>query len=98
MQQIKDQLSAAADKQKFWTLRTAPRSSGDLKGALAQFNALAGKSGSMQSAAQDRAQKVSQLIAEANRPKPEPPKPPAPTPSPTPTPGPAPTPIFSFSA
>ena len=83
VQAITDQMNAAADKQKFDAADRA-QSSGDLKGALAQFQALAGKSGSMQAQAQTRAQQVNQLIADANRPKPEPPKPAAPTPAPAP--------------
>jgi len=83
VQQISDQLGAQAAQQQFNAADKA-QSSGDLKGALAQFNALAGKPGPMQAQAQTRAQQVSQLIADANKPKAPPtPTPQAPTPAPT---------------
>jgi hypothetical protein len=62
----------------------------DLPGALAQFKAIAGKPGPKQIEAQQRVQQITQLIAEASKPKPEPPKPEPPKPEP---PKPAPQPV-----
>jgi TonB family protein len=68
VQAITDLLAAAADKQKFDAADRA-QSSGDLKGALAQFKSLADRAGPMQAQAQDRQQQVAQLLAAANKPK-----------------------------
>jgi serine/threonine-protein kinase len=67
-QQINDKLAAAADQQKFDDA-VKKQNSGDLPGALAEFKALAGKPGAKQAEALDRFGQVSQLIANANKPK-----------------------------
>jgi len=88
---LNDMINNAGAQQQFNAALQAEKS-GDLHGALGQFQALAGKSGPMQAQAQTRAQQVAQLIADANRPKPSPTPPPAPAPTPAPTPQPTPAP------
>ncbi len=78
IQQITDQLAAIAQKQQLEAAKQQfdaadhLQSSGDLKGALAQFKAIADGSGPMKSQAQDRVTQVQALIAENSKPKPEP--------------------------
>jgi serine/threonine-protein kinase len=96
VQTISDKLAAAADLIKFDDA-VKKQNSGDLQGALAEFKALAGKSGPKQADALDRFGQVSQLIADAGKPKVEASKPtPAPpAPGPGPAPGPARNPVVT---
>ena len=90
IQQIKDQLAAAAQQQaqqqqaqQQFNAADQTYKNGDKKGALDKFKVLAGRPGSMQTQAQTR---VDQITAELRPPPPIPtPVPPTPTP-PTPTP------------
>ncbi len=99
VQQITDRQNAMAAKQLMDAARAQfdaadhLQSSGDLKGALAQFKSIAEGSGPLKAQAQDRVTQVQAQMAEANKPKPEPPKPaaasaPGPTANPS---GPSPT-------
>ncbi len=76
VQQITDALNAQAAKQQMDAAKAQfdaadhLQSSGDLKGALAQFKTIADGSGPMKDQAQSRVAQVQALIAESNKPKP----------------------------
>jgi hypothetical protein len=72
VQQINDQLIAAAARQQFDAADHA-QATGDLKGALAQFKSLADRPGPLRAQAQARAAQLAGMIADANKPKPAPP-------------------------
>ncbi len=77
IQQITDQLDAITQKQQLEAAKQQfdaadhLQSSGDLKGALAQFKSMAEGSGPMKSQAQERVTQVQAQIAEISKPKPE---------------------------
>jgi hypothetical protein len=84
-QQITDQIAQQQAQQQMNAADQA-KASGDLKGALALYKAIAAKPGPNQAVAQVKVELVAQLLADANKPAP------APAPAPTPAPGPAPAP------
>ena len=83
VQQITDQMAAQAQQEVQQQLDAAAQleKSGDLKGALDKYSAVAGKPGPQQELAKLHAQLVSQKIADSNKPV----TPPTPTPTPTST-------------